>query len=168
MGGNVMLRSKRWRWISTDTQPHRTYGSARVVTPAECGLTQASHSHQNPKQTPQTPHFLPHWTESYGVRVGAAVECQSLFGRCSDDQVHGGQWHAFCQRTRAPGSPVPQCLSSPRAVPPPILLFPSGHTAHPGLPTVERRCSPWVTVPESLGPTACFFVLVVLKNVRPN
>ena len=143
---------------------HRTYGWARQATPAECGSTQASHNHQNPKRTLPGPQTQPHWTKRCGGRVGAASECPS--GHCSDyPLVLGGLRQAGYHSSPAPGSPFPQCLSSPRSVPPPLLLSLSGHAAHPGLPPVRRRCSPWVLVPKSLGPPACLFVLVVLYDV---
>lgn len=110
-----------------------TYGSAQGVTPVVCGWTRASHNHQNPKQTLQSPQTLPRWTTSCVVHTGAAWGCQTLFGHQNDVRERGGQ-RSFSYRHRLPpGSPVPWDLSSPQPVNPPIHLSPNRCSAHPGL-----------------------------------
>lgn len=124
------------------SQLQTTYEQARLETPVGCGLTRASHNHQSPRQTLQSPQSPPHWTMSGGAHVSAVLGCQIPFGHCSDGPVQGGQGHASYQRSLAPGSPVPLCLSSPQSAPPPILLSPSELTSHPGFPIIERCACP--------------------------
>lgn len=121
-----------------------TYAWARPASPCGCGWTRAGRSRQNPRQILQsllqTP---PHERTSRGARAHACSGCQCLSGHWVYDQGHGGQSSVSCWRLLALACPVPQCLSSPQATRPPILLSPSGRTAHPGFPTPERRHSPW-------------------------
>lgn len=137
------------RWIPTETQLDTTYVSAQVVTPAECELTQASHNHQNPAQILQSPQAHPHWAKSCDAHAGSALRRQNLFGHWCDVLVHSDPCHASYQRTQAPGSPVPQRLSSPRSVPPSIPPSPNGHTSHPGLNQALLRLGHYYEKPGS-------------------
>lgn len=158
---------KEHRWIYTKIKLCTTYGWAQAVTPVECGLTPASHSHQNPKQILQSPQIPQRWKLSHGAHVGVVLDCQNLFGHCTDVQDHSGQGNASSQSPLAPGSPVPQCLSSPLPGSPPILLSPSRHTAHPGLPALALpRCSVLGETGSPKGSLSylCCFNLAVKKN----
>lgn len=148
----------------------RTYGWAQAVTPGGCGWTQASHRRQNPRQILQSPPTPPHETMSRDAHARACSGCRGLLGRCFYVRYHGGRQAASYSSPLAPGSPVPQCLSSPQAIRPPILLSPSRGTAHPGFPTLERRRSPWITVPMSAGTTvlSCLFFFYVTLVVQKN
>lgn len=122
-----------------------TYAWARPASPCGCGWTRAGRSRQNPRQILQSPlQTPPHERTSRGARAHACSGCRCLSGHWVYDQGHGGQSSVSCWRLLALACPVPQCLSSPQATRPPILLSPSGRTAHPGFPTPERRRSPWI------------------------
>lgn len=121
----------------------RTYAWAQPASPCGCGWTRASRSRQNPRQILQSLQTLPRERMSRGARAHASSGCRCLSGRWVCAQDHSGHSSVSCWCPLALACPVPQCLSSPQATRPPILLSPSGHTAHPGFPTPERRRSPW-------------------------
>lgn len=123
----------------------RTYAWAPPASPCACGWTRASRSHQNPRQTLQSPQMPPHERMSHGAHAHSCLGCQYLLEHSVYVPDHGGQSSVSYWRLLSLACPVPQCLSSPLAMRPPILLSPSGHTAHPGFPPPERRRFPWIS-----------------------
>lgn len=131
--------------MSESAQVPMTYGSVRAVTPVVCGWTRAGHNHQNPKQILQSPQTLPRWMKNRVFHTGASWGVLSPLCHWNDVRKRGDRQSFSYGCPHTPGSPVPRDLSSLQPVNPPIHLSPRGRSAHPGLATLERRCSLCVT-----------------------